>query len=62
MQIARVIVAGLTMLVGVGISHAQQSHAPAPPEQLGKVYFPTSCSRAVTKQFDRALALRYFLL
>ena len=34
-----------------------KARAPAPPEQLGKVYFPTSCSPAVKKQFDRALAL-----
>jgi len=28
-----------------------------PPEQLGKVYFPTSCNPAVEAQFSRALAL-----
>lgn len=31
--------------------------APSPPEQLGKVHFPTSCDPAVEQQFDRAIAL-----
>lgn len=31
--------------------------ATKPPEQLGKVYFPTSCNAAVEKQFGRAMAL-----
>lgn len=58
MQIARtLVVAGVTALFAVEATFAQQSHAPSPPEQLGKVYFPTSCSPAVGKQFDRALAL-----
>ena len=58
MQIARaLVVAGVTALFAVEAAFAQQSHAPTPPEQLGKVYFPTSCSPAVGKQFDRALAL-----
>ena len=57
MQIARAFVAGLAVLIGVEVSLAQQSHAPTPPEQLGKLYFPTSCSPSVEKQFDRALAL-----
>ena len=58
MQIARtLVVAGVTALFAVEAAFAQQSHASSPPEQLGKVYFPTSCSPAVGKQFDRALAL-----
>ena len=48
---------GLALLACVDVSLAQQSHAPAPPQELGKVYFPTSCSPAVEKQFDRSLAL-----
>jgi len=28
-----------------------------PPEQLGRVHFPTSCNPAVEKQFERAMAL-----
>jgi hypothetical protein len=58
MQIVRTFVfAGLAILFGVQVALAQQSRIPAPPEQLGKVYFPISCSPAVEKQFDRALAL-----
>jgi len=30
---------------------------PRPPQQLGKVHFPTSCDPAVQQQFDRAMAL-----
>jgi tetratricopeptide (TPR) repeat protein len=57
MQIARMIVTSLAMSIGVDVSLAQQSHPSSPPDQLGKVHFPTSCSPAVEKQFDRALAL-----
>lgn len=57
MQTVRVIVAGLAVLIGVDVSLAQQSQGPTPPEQPGEVYFPTSCSPSVEKQFDRALAL-----
>jgi len=44
-------------------SHAALAHdaegppAGKPPEQLGKVHFPTSCNPAVAKQFERAMAL-----
>ena len=31
--------------------------APKPPDELGKVHFPTSCDPAVEQQFDRAMAL-----
>ena len=34
-----------------------QAPARTPPEDLGKVHFATSCSPAVEKQFDRAMAL-----
>jgi hypothetical protein len=58
MQIVHaLVVAGLAMLFGVEGSLAQQGQAPTPPEQLGKVHFPTSCSAAVEKQFDRAMTL-----
>jgi hypothetical protein len=57
MQTVRALIAGLAVLAGAEISLAQQSPPRAPPEQLGKVYFPTSCSPTVKNQFDRALAL-----
>ena len=36
---------------------AQEEHNHPAPEQLGRVVFPTSCSKAVQPQFDRAVAL-----
>ena len=36
---------------------AQQAPARVPPQQLGDVHFATSCSPAVEKQFNRAMAL-----
>ncbi len=52
MQLA-LVVAGLAALFGVEGALAQQGQAPTPPEQLGKVHFPTSCSPSVEKQFDQ---------
>ncbi len=47
----------VAVLFGAQGALAQQGAARTPPEQLGKVHFPTSCSPAVEKQFDRAMAL-----
>ncbi len=41
------------LLLASGLSLAQQK----PPEQLGKVSFPTSCDRKVQPSFDRAVAM-----
>jgi len=49
--------AGLAALLGVQCSALQQGPARTPPDELGKVHFATSCSPAVEKQFDRAMAL-----
>ncbi len=58
MQKANTLVAaGLAALFGAQGAVAQQGPARTPPEQLGKVHFATSCSPAVEKQFDRAMAL-----
>jgi tetratricopeptide (TPR) repeat protein len=38
-------------------SAATAQEKSAPPEQLGKVHFPVSCSAAAQRQFDRAVAL-----
>ena len=43
-----------------GQSHDAHDHAPPggrPPEQLGKVSFPTSCDPKVQAQFERGVAL-----
>src|SRR6266567_3417617 len=48
----------VAVLFGAQGALAQQGAARTPPEQLGKVHFPTSCSPAVEKQFDRAMALQ----
>jgi len=50
------VAAGLAALIGA-CGTAQQTPAPTPPEQLGTVHFPTSCSPAVEKEFDRAMTL-----
>jgi hypothetical protein len=46
-----------TLLFLSPFSSAQDTHSHPPPEQLGKVSFPTSCSQAVQEQFDRGMAL-----
>jgi hypothetical protein len=51
------VAAGLAALFGAQGTIAQPGQARTPPEQLGKVHFATSCSPAVEKRFDRALAL-----
>ena len=36
---------------------SQESHSHPPPEKLGKVSFPTSCSASVARDFERSVAL-----
>lgn len=52
------LVAALLALPAVSL-HAQgtHEHPGAPPEQLGRVEFPTSCSAEAQHRFERALAL-----
>jgi hypothetical protein len=38
-------------------AHAEESHSHPPPEKLGKVSFPTSCSASVAGEFERSVAL-----
>lgn len=47
----------IAAFAGAAGAPAQGQPARTPPEQLGKVHFPTSCSPAVEKQFDRAMTL-----
>ncbi len=48
------LITGIASLLLLGnLAQAQQK----PPEQLGKVSFPTSCDRKVQPQFDRAVAM-----
>ena len=58
---ATIIAAVVTALCSAqgALAHEGPGSPPArkPPEQLGKVHFPTSCSPAVEKQFERAMAL-----
>jgi hypothetical protein len=37
--------------------HSEESHSHPPPEKLGKVSFPTSCSPSVARDFERSVAL-----
>jgi hypothetical protein len=37
--------------------HSEESHSHLPPEKLGKVSFPTSCSPRVARDFERSVAL-----
>lgn len=47
----------LTLLLFVPFSSAQDAHSHYVPEQLGKVWFPISCTPAVQEQFNRGMAL-----
>ena len=47
----------LTLLFIFPFLSAQETHSHSAPEKLGKVSFPTSCTPAVQKQFDRGVAL-----
>ncbi len=47
----------LLVLVSCSFSSAQEMHEHGVPEKLGTVSFPTSCTPAVQKQFDRGVAL-----
>jgi len=54
--IAAIVVASCGIHSSLAAGPADQS-ARKPPEQLGRVHFPTSCNPAVAKQFERAMAL-----
>jgi tetratricopeptide (TPR) repeat protein len=47
----------VTLIALCYASAATAQEKSAPPEQLGKVHFPVSCSAAAQQQFDRAVAL-----
>ncbi len=52
----------ITALVGIGLLCAlpvqsEESHSHPPPEKLGRVSFPTSCSSGVARDFERSVAL-----
>ena len=52
----------ITAWVGIGILwvlpvQSEESHSHPPPEKLGKVSFPTSCSPDVARDFERSVAL-----
>jgi hypothetical protein len=53
------LVLGLTASLASVPAFAQHDHPEGgnPPDRLGKVHFPTSCSAAVEKDFDRSVAL-----
>ena len=36
---------------------SEETHSHPPPEKLGKVSFPTSCSPSVARDFERSVAL-----
>ena len=50
---------GLTVCLTIAPAFAQHDHPEGgkPPDRLGTVHFPTSCSPEVEKDFDRAVAL-----
>jgi hypothetical protein len=47
----------VSLIAFFGGSAATAQEKAAPPEQLGKVHFPVSCSATAQQQFDRAVAL-----
>jgi tetratricopeptide (TPR) repeat protein len=47
----------IAALAGAAGAQSQGQPASSPPEQIGNVHFPTSCSPAVERQFDRAMTL-----
>ncbi len=60
MKVPKVVLAiGLTVSFANVPAFAQHDHPEGgkPPDRLGTVHFPTSCSPAVEKDFDRAVAL-----
>lgn len=63
MTIAKNIVRILVLVLGFATSEAWAQHSEhgalrgAPPERLGEVNFPVSCSTAAQKDFNRAMAL-----
>ena len=51
------LIVALSGLMSVSVVRAQEPHQHDPPEKLGQVNFPVSCSAAAQQQFNRALAL-----
>jgi hypothetical protein len=51
------LIVALSGLMSVSVARAQEPHQHEPPEKLGQVNFPISCSAAAQQQFNRALAL-----
>ncbi|WP_035347145.1 hypothetical protein [Edaphobacter aggregans] len=47
----------LALLILCPLAAAQETHTHNPPEKLGSVSFPISCTPAVQQHFDRAVAL-----
>ena len=63
MKITKAVVSMLVMALGFATSEAWAQHSEhgtprgTPPEKLGEVNFPVSCSAAAQKDFNRAMAL-----
>jgi len=51
------VAAGLFVTVTPASAQVTHEHGGQPPEQLGKVHFPTSCNAEAQPRFERALAL-----
>ncbi len=47
----------LTLFILCPVATAQETHSHPPPEKLGTVTFPISCTPAVQQQFNRGVAL-----
>src|SRR3990172_12768616 len=48
---------GLSVPLTAASAQVTHEHGGQPPEQLGKVHFPTSCNAQAQPRFERALAL-----
>jgi tetratricopeptide (TPR) repeat protein len=57
MKVDAVLAVLLALLCSVAAAFAQTLFVPPPGERIGQVTFPTSCSAAVQKAFERAVAL-----
>jgi hypothetical protein len=54
-RVLAILAFGVWLLMSTHANESQRNAQPA-PEQLGSVHFPSSCSPAVQKQFERGLA------
>jgi tetratricopeptide (TPR) repeat protein len=59
MKLACLLIAGVMVVLAAAATVAQDKSQPTAPsvEQLGKVFFPVSCTPAAQQAFDRALAM-----